>query len=89
MYNFDFRSDDEGGLMVFDTLSEGESISMDISIGCEVTLKVDDEELVVSVESVDDETYEGTVIRFIGDVEGQIGDQVEFSLCHVWEISRA
>ncbi|WP_375169659.1 hypothetical protein [Marinobacter sp.] len=90
---FDHRSDDDSALMYSGDYEPGASLSQTIEPGDEVTLKVDGSGVNVTVDSINGNSYEGTVSRFIDDPDAfddlDIGDDVEFFHSNIWARHRS
>ncbi|WP_432210639.1 hypothetical protein [Marinobacter alkaliphilus] len=85
---FDYRADDDSGLMYMGDYEPGTSLSQTIEPGDEVTLKVSGNRVNVIVDTINGDSYEGTVNRIIDDSDAfgdlEAGDEVEFLHSNIW-----
>ncbi|MDO6825612.1 hypothetical protein [Marinobacter sp. 1_MG-2023] len=90
---FDYRADDDSGLMYFGDYEPGTSLSQSIEPGDEVTLKVGGSRVNVTVGTINGNAYEGSVSRFIDDPDAlddlDVGDDVEFFHSNIWARHRS
>jgi hypothetical protein len=85
---FDYRADDNSGIMYIGDYRLGTSLSQTIEPDDEVTLKVGGSRVNVTVDSINGNSYEGTVNRIIDDSDAfddlETGDEVEFLHSNIW-----
>lgn len=85
---FDYRADDDSGVMFFGDYEPGTDQSTTIEVGDEVTLKNNGNKVNVTVESINGDAYEGSVSRVIDDSvefeDLEPGDEVEFFHSNIW-----
>lgn len=90
---FDHRFDDDSGIMFSGDYEPGTSLSTTIEPGDEVTLKVDGNRVNVLIDSINGNSYQGTVSRIIdesddlGDLQPE--DDVEFLHSNIWARDRS
>ncbi|MTI76458.1 MAG: hypothetical protein FH754_03910 [Marinobacter sp.] len=85
---FDYRAGDDSGLMYMGDYEPGTSLSQTIEPGDEVTLKVGGNRVNVTVDTINGNSYEGTVSRIIDDSDAfgdlEAGDEVKFLHSNIW-----
>ena len=90
---FDYRFDDNSGIVFSGDYQPGTSLSTTIEPGDLVTLKVNGSRVTVVVGSVSGNSYEGTVDRIIDESEAfddlQVGDNVDFLHSNIWARDRS